>query len=106
MVDHNGCPVKSSDIVNNAVESSEVVQSESVAVATPKRGSQGSCKRAAANLSRAYIDSFIQRVDETLTVDTRACDVIVFHQLFEKISDDHRPQLLEVHPREVLVMNY
>ena len=27
------------------------------------------------------------------------CDTIVSHRLFENISDDHRPQLLEVHPR-------
>ena len=34
-----------------------------------------------------------------LTIDTGACDTIVSHRLFEKISDDHRLQLLEVHPR-------
>ena len=34
-VDHNGGPVKCHDIGNNVVESSEVVQSESVAVAIP-----------------------------------------------------------------------
>ena len=36
LVDHNSGPVKVSDVTDNTVESSEVVQSESVAVATPK----------------------------------------------------------------------
>ena len=47
----------------------------------------------------AYIASFIQGVDATLTVDTGACDTIESLRLSEKISEDHRPQLLEVHPR-------
>ena len=47
----------------------------------------------------AYIDGFIQGVDATLTIDTGACDTIVSCGLFEKISNDCRPQLLEVHPR-------
>ena len=45
-----------------------------------------------------YIDGFVQGVDATLTVDTGACNTIVSHSLFEKISVDHRPQLLEVCP--------
>ena len=48
----------------------------------------------------AYIDGFMQVVDATLTVDTRASDIIVSHQLFERISEDQRPWLIEVHPRE------
>ena len=46
----------------------------------------------------AYIDGFIQGDDGTLNIDTGAYDTIVYHRLFEKISDDHRPKLLEVHP--------
>ena len=45
LVDHNYGPVKSSDVANNAVESSEVVQSESVAVATPKEADQEAALR-------------------------------------------------------------
>ena len=47
----------------------------------------------------AYNDGFIQGADATLTVDTGACDTIMSCRFFEKISDDHRPQLLEVCPR-------
>ena len=45
MVAHNGGPIKSSDVANNAVESSEVVQSESWAVATPKEVAQEAARR-------------------------------------------------------------
>ena len=46
-----------------------------------------------------YIGGFIQGVDATLMVDIGTCDTIVSHQLFEKLSDHHRPQL-------VLVVNH
>ena len=45
LVDHNGGPVKSSDVTNNAVESSEVVLSESVELATPKEVAQEAARR-------------------------------------------------------------
>ena len=40
LLDYNNGPVKGSDVANNVVESSEVVQSNSMAVATPKEVAQ------------------------------------------------------------------
>ena len=42
----------------------------------------------------AYIDGFVQGVHATLTIDTRVCDVIVSHWLFESMSEYLRPKLL------------
>ena len=74
----------SSDVANNAVESSEVVHSDSVPVATKKEVA----KDVARMQLPIYqgIDSFIQGAKATLTLDTNACDMIVSPQLFEKIS--------------------
>ena len=41
----------------------------------------------------------MQRGDATLTVDTGAYNMIVSHWLFERMSEDQRPQLLKNHPR-------
>ena len=90
MADHNGGPVKSIDVANNVVESSEVVQSGFVAVATPKQVTQEAARRQLQIYQGAYIDGFIQEVDSTPTKDIGVCDMIVSHQLFEKVSDDHK----------------
>ena len=42
LVDHNGGPVKSSDVANNAIESNEVVHHESVGA---KEVAQGAARR-------------------------------------------------------------
>ena len=45
LIDHNGGHVKGSDVANNAVKSTKVVQNESVAVAKPKEVSQEAERR-------------------------------------------------------------
>ena len=95
----------SSDVVNSVVADSEVVSSETVAEAISKEVTQETARRQLPMYQGAYIDGFIQGIDATLTIDTGACDTIVSCRLFEKISEDHRPQLLEVCPRGVFVGN-
>ena len=67
LVDHNGGPVKSSDVTNNAVGSSERVQSESLAAATQKHVAQENARRQLPLYEGVYTDSFIQGFDATLT---------------------------------------
>ena len=98
-------PVKSSDVANNAVECSEVVQSESLAVATPKEVAQEAARKQLPKCQGTYVDGFIQGVDATLTVDTRACDTIVSHCLRKLVMIiDHN--CLKSSPEGVLVVNH
>ena len=69
LVDHNGGPIKSSDVANNVVESNEAVQSKHVAVATTKEVAQEAARRQMPMYQRAHIDCFIQGVDATPIVD-------------------------------------
>ena len=85
LIDHNSIPVESSNAVHNVAEISSVEQSKLVAATIPKEVAQD-CKKAAARELR-YIDSFVQRGDPTLTQDTGACDMVVFHQLFKRMSE-------------------
>ena len=71
--------VSNSDVVNSAVDNSEVVSSKSVAEAISKEVAQETARRQLPVYQGAYIDGFIQGVDATLRVDTRACDMIVSH---------------------------
>ena len=77
---------------------SESVQSEVVTEVTPQDIAQETARQQLPVYRGIYIDGFVQGVDATLTVDTGACNTIVSHSLFEKVSVDHRPQLLEVCP--------
>ena len=75
-------------------------------MATPKEVAQDAARRQLPTYQGAYIYGFIQGVDATLTVDNRACDMIVSQQLFEKISDDCRSNCLKSIPEGVLVVNH
>ena len=46
-----------------------------------------------------YSDGLLWAIDATLTIDTGVCDTIVYHHLFERISEDCRSQLLEAFPQ-------
>ena len=83
----------SSNVVHN-----ESVQSEVVTEVTPQDIAQETARRQLPVYRGIYIDGFVQEVDTTLSVDTWACNTIVSCSLFEKISVDCRPQLLEVCP--------
>ena len=85
------------DSSSNVVHS-ESVQSEVVTEVTPQDIAQETARGQLPVYRGIYIDGFVQGVDATLTVDTGACNTIVSLSLFEKISVDHRPQLLEVCP--------
>ena len=84
---------------------SEVVPSETMAEAISKEVAQETARRQLPMYQGLILMVLFRRVDATLTIDTGACDTIVSYRLFEKISEDHRPQLLEVCPRGVLVGN-
>ena len=78
------------DSSSNVVHS-ESVQSEVVTEVTPQDIAQETARWQLPVYRGIYIDGFVHGVDTTLTVDTGACNTIVSHSLFEKLSVDHRP---------------